>query len=209
MTSLLNLDAFARTPLQHVPYDHIAVPNFVNKGSITNVVRDFPDLQQPGSFPLDKTVYGPAFDQLINEFKQPVVAELFSEKFGVDITKRPLVATVRGFMQKKDGRIHTDTESKIITILIYMNETWDHEGGRLRILRDDHNLDNYADEVAPLAGTLLAFRRSDTSWHGHKPFVGVRRSIQLNWVTDEDFVDRHYGRHDLSAAVKSIASMFH
>ena len=38
-------------------------------------------------------------------------------------------------------------------------------------------------EVPPLAGTLLAFRRSENSWHGHKPFDGLRRAIMLNWMT--------------------------
>ncbi len=208
MSSILDLDTFNATPLQQQPYEHIVVPNFIKPDAIADVVSDFPILHQPGSFPIDKTVYGKSFAALIDQFRKPEVAEAFSRKFDVDITDRPLVATVRGFMQKKDGRIHTDTESKIITILIYMNETWDHEGGRLRILRDDHNLDNYSSEVAPLAGTLLAFRRSDTSWHGHKPFVGVRRSIQLNWVTDADFVEEHYGRHNVSAAVKSFARFF-
>ncbi len=208
MPSILNLERFIATPLQYQPYDHLVVPNFINKHAVADVVADFPVLHQPGSFPLHKTVYGKSFASLIDEFRAPAVAEAFSRKFDVDITDRPLVATVRGFMQKKDGRIHTDTESKIITVLIYLNETWDHEGGRLRVLRGGHNLDSYSAEVAPLAGTLLAFRRSDRSWHGHKPFVGVRRSIQLNWVTDVDFVDEHYSRHNVSAAVKNFTRLF-
>ena len=40
-------------------------------------------------------------------------------------------------------------------------------------------------EVPPTEGTLLAFRRADNSWHGHKPFAGERRVIQFNWVTSE------------------------
>jgi len=30
-------------------------------------------------------------------------------------------------------------------------------------------------EVPPSDGTLVAFKRSDNSWHGHKPFSGKRR----------------------------------
>jgi hypothetical protein len=33
-----------------------------------------------------------------------------------------------------------------------------------------------------MGGTLLAFRRTDHSWHGHKPFVGERRMLQLNYL---------------------------
>ena len=45
-------------------------------------------------------------------------------------------------------------------------------------------------EVPPTEGTLLAFRRSNNSWHGHKPFSGLRRVIQFNWVTSEAVVRR-------------------
>jgi hypothetical protein len=59
-------------------------------------------------------------------------------------------------------------------------------------------------EVPPVEGTLLAFRRSDKSYHGHKSFEGERRAIQLNWVTGPDVVRREMSRHRLSAWLKSI-----
>ena len=81
-----------------------------------------------------------------------------------------------------------DTKSKILTILIYMNtESWQDSGGRLRVLRSPDDLEDYAAEVPPEAGTLLAFRRSERSWHGHETYVGERRAIQLNWVTGLSF----------------------
>ncbi len=59
-------------------------------------------------------------------------------------------------------------------------------------------------EVPPIAGTLLAFRRTDNSWHGHRPFDGVRRSIMLNWMTSPAVMRRELRRHALSAGVKSF-----
>ena len=44
------------------------------------------------------------------------------------------------------------------------------------------DLEDYSAEVKPLGGRLLAFRRSDSSWHGHKPFVGERRMLQYNFL---------------------------
>src|SRR5947209_15008717 len=44
---------------------------------------------------------------------------------------RPSMVTVRGRAQRKDGRIHADSKSKLITVLIYMNATWEAPGGRL------------------------------------------------------------------------------
>jgi SM-20-related protein len=36
--------------------------------------------------------------------------------------------------------------------------------------------------VPPAGGTLLVFRRTPVSWHGHKRFVGERRMLQLNFI---------------------------
>ena len=85
-----------------------------------------------------------------------------------------------------------------------MNSGSDADGGRLRVLRSADDLDDFAAEVPPDAGTLLAFRRSERSWHGHPTFVGVRRVIQLNWVSDEAVVRREQGRHKLSAWLKKL-----
>ena len=32
---------------------------------------------------------------------------------------------------------------------------------------------------------MLAFKRSNNSWHGHEPFAGERRVIQFNWLTSQ------------------------
>jgi len=71
-------------------------------------------------------------------------------------------------------------------------------------LRSKDNLDDYAAEVPPTAGTLLAFRRGERSWHGHETFVGPRRVIQLNWVTDMAVVRREQRRHRFSAWTKAL-----
>jgi hypothetical protein len=110
--------------------------------------------------------------------------------------------TVRGRCSEKDGKIHTDSETKIITILVYMNSAWESSGGQLRLLRSGTNLEDVILEVPPTEGTLLAFRRSNNSWHGHKPFTGPRRVIQFNWVTSEAVVRREQNRHRFSAWMK-------
>ena len=112
--------------------------------------------------------------------------------------------TVRGFLRGTDGSIHTDSETKIITVLLYLNDEWGVEGGRLRILKNGTDLDDYVAEVPPSLGTLLVFKRSDHSWHGHKPFEGQRRVVQMNWVLDNDVVNREQRRHTLSTQFKRL-----
>jgi len=61
--------------------------------------------------------------------------------------------------------------------------------------------------VPPVEGTLLAFRRCETSFHGHKPFTGERRVVQLNWVRGSGFAWRESARHRVSAWIKGLSPL--
>jgi hypothetical protein len=50
------------------------------------------------------------------------------------------------------------------------------------MLRSKTDIEDYAAEATPIGGTLLAFRRSNKSYHGYKRFKGERRMLQINWV---------------------------
>jgi SM-20-related protein len=208
MLSMLDLERFRNTPLTREPFEFLIVPEFVKAGARAAVDKDYPEVARPGSFPLREVTYGPAFAKLIEEMRSNEFRQAFEEKFDMDLTNRPDMITVRGRCSEKDGKIHTDSETKIITILIYMNPAWESSGGRLRLLRSGTNLDDVIQEVPPTEGTLLAFRRSNNSWHGHKPFSGPRRAIQFNWVTSEAVVRREQNRHRLSAWVKKLRGAF-
>jgi SM-20-related protein len=202
---MLDLAAFAAMPLAHDPYEHVIVPGFIRAEHLAAIHADFPKIEQPGSFPTADLDYGSRFAALIDALEAPAFRAAAAEKFAIDLAGRPCMITVRGRTRASDGKIHTDTASKLITVLLYLNPEWEAPGGRLRVLRGPDNLQDCAAEVPPVAGTLLAFRRSEKSWHGHEPFEGERRTIQLNWVTDQATVDRELRRHRLSAQAKRLA----
>ncbi len=179
--SLLNLEAFDATPLEHDPYDYLVVHSFIEPETLRALNRDFPVVNSPGNFPPSRLPHGPEFDALLDEINSPELAQRLGAKFGVDLARSSTTVTVRGFCEPSDGNIHTDHWSKMITALIYFNESWSHEGGRLRILRSRNNIDDYASEILPVNGTLLAFKRSKRSFHGHKRFEGARRIMQVSW----------------------------
>jgi SM-20-related protein len=205
---MLDLERFRATPLTRDPFDFLIVPGFVKDDERAAINQDYPDVARPGSFPLREVTYGPAFAKLIEEMRSDEFRKACEEKFDIDLTNRPDMVTVRGRCSEKDGKIHTDSETKIITILIYMNPAWESSGGRLRLLRSGNNLDDAIVEVPPTEGTLLAFRRGNNSWHGHKPFCGPRRVIQFNWVTSEAVVRREQNRHRFSAWMKKLRGAF-
>jgi SM-20-related protein len=202
--AIIDLDALRAAPLNHDPYDHIVVPGFIRKEALAELHRDYPAVDKPGSVPVGMFPHGPAFDRLLEALKGPEMEEAFEEKFGIDLSNRPTMFTVRGMCRATDGKIHPDSASKIITELIYMNPPWESSGGRLRLLRSPTDLNDYAAEVPPDEGTLLAFRRSDTSWHGHEPFEGQRRAIQMNWVKHNVYIWHEQWRHRLSTGLKRI-----
>jgi len=202
---MLKLDTLRTTPVEHDPFDYVIVRNFVEREKLDQVLSDYPEVPGPGSHPPAGLKISGHFKKLIDELLDAPFRKLVEEKFDVDLTGRPTMYTVRGFCRARDGKIHTDSKTKIITVLLYMNdESWESSTGRLRILRNGNDLENFAAEVEPSGGTLLVFKRSDNSWHGHHPFEGKRRAIQLNWVTDQSVVDREQGRHGFSSAIKRI-----
>ena len=200
--SAIDLDAFRATRLEREPYDHLVVSGFLRPDAVRTIGADFPEISKAGSYPLSELKFGPAFAALIEEMRTPEMESAFADKFDIDLAGRPIMVTVRGQCRAKDGRIHTDTEDKLITVLVYFNNDWQNLDGRLRILRSSDNIEDYASEIPPRAGTLLAFRRSDRSFHGHTSFKGVRRVVQLNWVKDSRVVLRERTRHRYSAKFK-------
>jgi SM-20-related protein len=200
----LDLAAFRAAPLTREPFPYLILPGFVRPEARAAIHADYPGIDRPGSFPLRGLRYGPAFRSLVEALEGPEVRGAFQEKFGIDLAGRPTMVTARGRCGPGDGGIHTDSLTKIITVLIYMNPSWEESGGRLRLLRSGDDLDDVITEVPPTEGTLLAFKRADNSWHGHKPFSGPRRAIQFNWVTSEGNRRIAMLRHHLSAPFKRV-----
>lgn len=201
----VDLDRLRATPVESDPFPYLIVPGFLRDDALAEVLRDYPKLDKPGSFPLPSLRYGPAFARLMDEIQGPEMTAAIGRAFGIDLSGRPTMVTVRGRARARDGQIHTDSRTKLVTVLLYMNEDWTGEqGGRLRLLRSATDLDDMVAEVPPQRGTLLAFLNTPNAWHGHKPFEGERRVLQLNWVTDGGVVMREQKRHRLSAFMKKI-----
>ena len=203
---VFDYDALRRTPLERDPYEHVILRGFVRPEALGPINRDYPRIEHPGSFPLASLAFGPSFQALVDALESDEFRKAFEDKFQIDLSNRPTTITVRGRSDTRDGNIHCDSESKIITILLYMNPEWDDAGGRLRVLRSSDDINDVAAEVPPAGGTLVAFLRSDHSWHGHLEFIGERRVIQFNWVTHDNSQRFTLFRHRVSASVKQMLS---
>lgn len=201
---MLDLNRLQRTPLTRDPFEHCVVPQFIHPEALPGIEADFPAIDQGGSFPLSALEYGPAFRQFTEELLSTDLRDVFGTYFGIDLSGRPPTLTVRGCCRPRDGQIHIDSKTKLITVLIYLNRQWGARGGCLRLLRSPDDIEDVIVEVPPENGLLLAFRCRDNAWHGHKPFDGMRRSLQLNWVVDEAAANRSLRRHRLSSLLKRL-----
>ncbi|HKD46711.1 MAG TPA: 2OG-Fe(II) oxygenase [Rhizomicrobium sp.] len=200
----IDLAAFEAAPLVREPFPYAMVPGFVRKSAMSAINADYPPVAHPGSFPLPTLKYGPAFAELIAAIEGPEFTKAVETKLSVDLTDRPTMVTARGMSAARDGQIHTDSRTKLITVLIYMNNAWEAKTGRLRLLRGPADLDDVIAEVPPEEGTLLIFKNEPNAWHGFHSFEGPRRVIQLNWVTDKGVVWREQNRHKVSAFFKRL-----
>ncbi len=200
----LRMEKLAAARIETTPFEYVIIPGFLSPDSVRRINDTYPPINQGGSYPIESLQTDMAIKEVIDELDGPEFRKAIEDKFGVDLTDRPKMYSLRGYTRGKDGQIHTDSEDKIITVLLYLNDKWDKPGGRLRILRNGKDVDDFVAEVPPDNGTLLVFKRSDTSWHGHHPFEGPRRSLQMNWMTSEGSKGWHKVRHSISAAVKKL-----
>jgi hypothetical protein len=198
----LDLAAVAAAPVGDDPFEHMLVDHVIRTEAAQAIETDYPKVDKPGSFALADLEVGPAVRELIAELDSDEFRELMAKKFAVDLAGKPTTFTLRCACAARDGQIHTDSKSKILTLLIYLNPPWAPDGGRLRLLRNGHDLENYAAELEPTFGRMLVFRRSERSWHGHRPYEGPRRVLQMNYVTSGKASVMSSVRHRLSALVK-------
>jgi SM-20-related protein len=184
--ALFDFAALDATPLARDPFDYLIVPQFLRPEALEALNRDFPPIEGPSNYAPERLTYGPAFAALVDALRGRRFATHLEGKFGLDLSGCATTIGIRRFCEATDGNIHTDHKSKLLTILLYFNRDWPHAGGRLRMVRSASDLEDYAAEVIPAGGTLLAFRRTDNSYHGHKPFVGERRILQLSYTKGGD-----------------------
>lgn len=204
MSNIIKLDALKNVHVQDIPYPYFIIDNVINDNEVKSIIQDFPKIENGGSFNLEDVEIEPNFDRFLKSFDTPEFRQILTDKFDVNVMERPMMITLRGYSRQKDGRIHTDSKSKLLTILIYLNESWDAPTGRLRILNSPNDINDYVAEIDSGPGTLVAFKVTDNGWHGYIPYEGQRQSIQINFLTSEKANAKHRFFHSLSAKFKKI-----
>jgi SM-20-related protein len=119
---LLNLEKLNDCELQKEPYEHLVLDGFLDGQSLDAVRKDFPDVPSPGSHPPANLNITGVFEDLVAELRGDSFKNVVQDKFDIDLTHRPTMYTVRGMCRKRDCKIHTDSKTKIITVLLHLND---------------------------------------------------------------------------------------
>ena len=202
---MIKFDVIREAPVAHQPFSYFMATDVISPPDLDRIKSDFPAIASTGVFPLESLKYGQNFEHLIDEIRSKEIRELLEKKLDVSLKDKPLMITVRGHCHPRDGSIHTDSKDKIVTCLLYLNhKNWESATGRLRFLRNGTDIDDALAEAPPVGGTLVAFKRTECSWHGHTPYDGPRRYIMFNWIASPALLAKNLGRHKLSARFKAL-----
>ena len=202
---MLNFELIKKAEINSEFYPFFTIQDvFLNKEDHKKIATDFPNINKGGSFPSEAVSYGESIQALIDCLEGDQMRTILENKFQVALKDKPVVSTFRGYSRIKDGKIHSDSKTKIITVLLYLNEKWDESSGLLRMLKEKDNIDNYITEIPASMGSMVAFKVTNNCWHGFIPFEGKRCSIQLNYLYREA-LSQHKIRHKLSSFFKKLS----
>jgi hypothetical protein len=196
------------TLVQREPFSFLIAHAQLPEPSRYELDRDFPRYSGAGFFPYEAKECGESINALVQAITAPGFASAVGAKLGIDdLGRYPTLVTICRHLNKRHGTIHTDSKSKVATALLYLNPSWhDTSDGCLRFLAKIDDIDaTVAPEVKPLYGEFVIFKRADNSFHGHLPYEGERRVIQVAWLTSEEEKLRKTQRGTATRFFKKIA----
>ncbi|TBR39293.1 MULTISPECIES: 2OG-Fe(II) oxygenase [Dyella] len=195
------------TDVRHDPFPFMIAHGQLPDEFRSELERDFPRYASAGFFPYDASDCGPTINALVQRLTTPEFASAIGTRLGIDnLGGYPTLVTLCRSLNRRHGTIHTDSRSKVATALLYLNTQWpDTSDGCLRFLGSIDNIDDIvAPELKPLYGEFAVFKRCDNSFHGHLPYEGERRVIQVAWLTSEEEKLRKTKRGKFARAFKKI-----
>ena len=197
--AVLDLSRLAAAKVKNRPFRHVLVEQFVPPEALRDINRDFPKALMSTEFASRKNVeevdvvktgqVKGSYAALLKAVRAKELRDALSAKLRMDLSGTSTRVTLRGACRPKPcggpGSIHTDSKCKVVSALIYLNLPNATDHGNLLLLsgsgRSKPGLGAVAVEVPSFGGNLVAFRNAPTAWHALRPFVGVRRAVQVNF----------------------------
>ena len=194
--------------VRDAPFPLLIATDVLDRQAEAAIGEAFPRYRGAGFFPHARGDCGPAMNDLVDALTSAAFADRIGTLLGIErLSRYPVLVTICRALNLRHGTIHTDSQSKVASALVYLNPDWaESHAGCLRFLSSGNDIEALvAPEIKPVYGTLTAFRRTDNSFHGHLPYEGERRVIQVAWLVDAAAVDRKTRRGRFSRAIKWLS----
>ena len=195
------------TLVRSEPFPFFVARQHLPAESEAAIDADFPNYPGAGYLPYEQNECGDTVNAIVDYMTSAAFADAVGAKLGIEnLASYPTMVSISKKLNRRHGTIHTDGRSKIATVLLYLNPQWsDTSEGCLRFLnRIDDIEDLVVPEIKPLFGTLVGFKRTENSFHGHLPFEGQRHVVQVAWVVSEAEKLRKQKRGGLSHSIKKM-----
>ena len=123
--------------------------------------------------------------QLAEELLSPAYRESMSQFTGVDLSGLPMEASVFHYGRSAWLGPHVDLEDKIVTHVLYFNESWNEEDGGCLTILGSGDMDHVVKTIPPVIGNSAVLVRSNNSWHAVTCVVETcrvsRRSVAITF----------------------------
>lgn len=202
-------NSYRQTFTTAAPFEHVVIPNFLNKNIAEQIIEEFPD-------PLDEQYDWKHYDNPIeqkftlNDFSSlPIIKTVFDELQGNHAVD--LISQITGIPQlesdpyfhgagihayPRGGKLdrHLDysihpisLKERRVNLIIYLNPEWKHEYGGSLELWDEHG-GSHTKVITPSWNTAVLFRTNNMSYHGlptpiQCPQGEYRRSLAIYYVS--------------------------
>ncbi|NWA02618.1 2OG-Fe(II) oxygenase [Pseudomonas gingeri] len=127
----------------------------------------------------------PQWLHFARDLRSPAYRQALGTLTGVDLSQAPMEVNLFHYGPGANLGPHPDLSDKVVTHILYFNETWDPRyGGCLQIL-NSRDPDSVVKEISPLVGNSAVLVRSDTSWHAVSRVIDnchvSRRSVTVTF----------------------------
>ena len=126
-----------------------------------------------------------AWRRLAGELLSPAYRDAMSEFTGVDLSDLPLEANAFHYGRSAWLGPHVDLEDKIVTHVLYFNESWNEQDGGCLTILGSGDMDHVVKTIPPVIGNSAVLVRSQNSWHAVTRVVETsrvsRRSVAITF----------------------------
>ncbi len=148
--------------------------------SLDSLCENFPETNKVGHTYIKDVTLSKEWEAFTREIYSSEYRDAIENITGLDLSGYEVGIGIRRHSKISHGAPHSDVPRKKVTHLMYFNDEWPHDTGRIKVLGSE-NLSDVHDSVTPVKGAGLMFIVANNSFHGFEPYEGVRQAMQINF----------------------------